>query len=143
MKRSCAAFCGVSVFAAVIGACGCVTGTSMVAASAYHKASVYGTSKAYVRLPPEDAFKRGVNILAGLEGTEITATDENSTRCTAERGDQVLTFRVFESDNGRVRLSLLVGGGHDADANQDLADRLMREICQRLGTVCESGSGSL
>jgi hypothetical protein len=136
------ATCGALIVAAAIGAGGCSTGTSLVAASAYRKASVYGTSKAYVEMAPEDAFQPGVAILAELEDTEITALDEDSTRCTAAHGDRVLTFRVFESREGLSRLSLLVGGGDDANANQELADRLMQEICGRLGTECETGSGS-
>jgi hypothetical protein len=130
------------VVAVAIGACGCATGTSTIAASAYRKASVYGTSKSYVQMAPEDAFKPGVAILAELEDTEITALDKDSTRCTAAHRDRVLTFRVFESGDGRSRLSLLVGGGDDADANQELADRLMHEICGRLRVACEFRSDS-
>jgi hypothetical protein len=152
MKRSCcsrsggwssALVAGAGLVAAVtVGCFGCATGTSTVAASAYRKASVYGTSKAYVEMAPEDAFDPGVAILSQLEDAEITALDEGFTRCTATFGDRVLTFRVFESGEGRSRLSLLVGGGDDPDSNQELADRLMREICRQLGVQCESGGGA-
>lgn len=109
----------------------------MVAASAYRKASVYGTATAYVRLAPGDAFERAVEILAELEDIEITARDEVSTRCTAVAGNRALTFRVFESDVGRSRLSLLVGGGDDPVANEEMANRLMQEICGHLDAACE------
>jgi len=130
------------LIAVAAGAYGCATGTSTVAASAYRKAAVYGTSKAYVRTAPEDAFKDGVRVLGELADTEITALDEKSTRCAAVHGDRVLTFRVFESGDGMSRLSLLVGGGDDSVANQELADRLMREICRRLDVACESSNGA-
>ena len=125
------------VAVAVEGTVGCAAGSSLVAASAYRKASVYGTSKAYVQMPSAEAFKSGAAVLAELENVEITAMDEDSTRCAATQGDRVATFRVFEAAEGRSRLSLLVGGGEDADANQELADQLMRNICERLDTGCE------
>jgi hypothetical protein len=129
--------CGVLMVAMTIAAGGCATGSSLVAASAYRKASVYGTSKAYVRMAPGAAFKPGLAVLAGLDGFEITALDEDTTRCTALQGDRVLTFRVFESGDEGARLSLLVGGGDDPVANQELADRLMAQICGRLDAACE------
>jgi hypothetical protein len=125
------------VAAVTMATTGCLTATSMVASSAYRKASVYGTSNAYVPVVPEVAFERGVAALAGLEDVEITAVDEVTTRCTADQGDRVLTFRVFESTSGRSRLSLLVGGGDDADTNQRLADELMEKICGRFSGGCE------
>jgi hypothetical protein len=125
------------VAALTVGSFGCAAGTSTVAASAYRKAAVYGTSKAYVQMAPEDAFKPGMAILAELEDTKITALDEDSTRCTAAHGDRMLTFRVFVSGDGRSRLSLLVGGGDDAVANQELADQLMKKICEQLDATCE------
>ena len=133
----CLARCSALVVAIAVGACGCAAGTSTVAASAYRKAAAYGTSKSYVQMAPEDAFDPGVAILSQLEGAEITALDENFTRCTATFGDRVLTFRVFESGEGRSRLSLLVGGGDDAVANQELADQLMKKICKHLEAACE------
>jgi hypothetical protein len=116
---------------------GCSAGTSSVAASAYRKAAAYGSSKAYVQMVPEDAFDPGVAMLSQLEDAEITALDEDFTRCTATFGDRALTFRVFESGEGRSRLSLLVGGGDDAVANQELADQLMKKICKHLEAACE------
>jgi hypothetical protein len=133
---------GGLVAAATLGSFGCAAGTSTVAASAYRKAAVYGTSKAYVQMVPEDAFDLGVATLSQLEDAEITALDEDFARCTATFGDRVLTFRVFESGEGRSRLSLLVGGGDDPDSNQELANRLMGEICRQLGVQCESGGGA-
>lgn len=147
MRRSCcfrsggwssAVVAGAGLVAALtVGSFGCAAGTSTVAASAYRKAAVYGTSKAYVQMVPEDAFDPGVAILSQLEDAEITALDEDFARCTATFGDRVLTFRVFESGDGRSRLSLLVGGGADADANQELADQLMKKICEHLEAACE------
>ncbi len=137
VRRRSPAKCGALILAAAIGACGCATGTSMVAASAYRKASVYGTATAYVRLAPEDAFESSVKTLSELGDIEITALDEASTRCTAVAGDRALTFRVFQSDAGRSRLSLLVGGGDDPVANQKLANQLMQQMCGHLDAACE------
>jgi len=128
---------GALLIAVAIGAAGCATGASVIAASAYRKASVYGTSTAYAQIAPEDAFSPGLAVLAEQDDVQITAVDEGSTRCTAASGDLVLTFRVFPSGDDRSRLSLLVGGGDDADANQELADRLMQQICGRLDASCE------
>jgi hypothetical protein len=132
-----AALWSALVVEVAIASCGCVTGSSLVAASAYRKASVYGTSTAYVRMEPKDAFTSGVAVLAAIEDVEVTAMDEDSTRCAAAHGDLVATFRVFEAGEGRSRLSLLVGGGYDADANQELADRLIQRICGRFPEGCE------
>jgi hypothetical protein len=127
---------GVVVVAVAVGTIGCAAASSLVATSAYHKASVYGTSKAYVHMVPGEAFEPGVAVLAELEGVEITAIDETSHRCTAAQGNRVVTFRVFESGGGHSRLSILVGGGDDPDANQRLADSLIRSICRHLGVEC-------
>jgi hypothetical protein len=68
---------------------------------------------------------------------QITDLEEADNRCQAVAGDQKLTFRVIESTEERSRLSLLVGGGDDPVANQELADRLMRQICGGLGVACD------
>lgn len=128
---------GMLVVAVAVGATGCAAASSLVATSAYQKASVYGTSKAYVHMAPGEAFEPAVAVLAELEGVEITAIDEASHRCTADQGDLVATFRVFEAGEGRSRLSLLVGGGDDAAANQELADRLIQRICGGFPEGCE------
>ena len=64
---------------------------------------------------------------------------EANNRCSAVEGDHRLTFRVIESGGGRSRLSMLVGGDDDPDANQELADTLIQAICGRLPTACELG----
>ena len=128
---------GAPVVAVAIAAGGCAAGTSMVASSAYRKASVYGTATAYVRLAPNDAFEPAMQALAEMQDIEITALDQASTRCSADAGDREVTFRVFESEVGRSRLSVLVGGGDDPVANQQLANRLMQQICGHFDVTCE------
>lgn len=120
-----------------IGACGCATGTSAVAASTHGRTSLYRSASAYVQLAPEDAFEPAVKLLLEREDIEITDLKEANSRCKAVAGDRKLTLRVIESGEGLSRLSLLVGGGNDPDSNQQLADGLMHEICGRLGVACE------
>ena len=132
---------GVLVAAMVIGICGCATGTSAVAASTHGRASVYRSATAYVQLAPEQAFDPAVKILLERGDIEITDLKEANNRCSAVEGDHRLTFRVIESGGGRSRLSMLVGGGDDPDANQELADTLIQAICGRLPAACELGVG--
>ena len=141
--RRCSAFppCGVLVVAIAFGACGCATGTSAVAAPTHRKASLYRSASAHVQLAPDDAFVPAAALLLEREDIEITDLNEAQHRCKAVAGDRKLTFRVIESGAGGSRLSMLVGGGHDPEANQELADRLIQEICGRLGVACESGTG--
>jgi hypothetical protein len=133
---------GALVTAIAIGACGCATGTSTVAASTHGRASVYRSATAYVQLEPDKAFNPAVKMLLERGDIEITDLKETNNRCKAVAGDRKLTFRVIESANGRSRLSMLVGGGDDPDANQELADRMMQQICARLAVACESGTGA-
>lgn len=120
-----------------IGSCGCAASTSALAASTHGKASVYGSASAYVRLAPDRAFNPAVKMLLERGDIEITNLKEVDNRCKAVSGDRTLTFRVIESSDGRSRLSLLVGGGNDPEANQVLADDLMGAICKRLEVTCE------
>jgi len=130
------------VAAIAIATCGCATGTSAVAASTHGRASVYRSATAYVQLAPDKAFNPAVKMLLERGDIEITDLKEADNRCKAIAGERGLTFRVIESGDGRSRLSMLVGGGDDPDANQELADRLMHQICGRLGVACESGTGA-
>ena len=130
------------VTAIAIGACGCTTGTSAVAASTHGRASVYRSATAYVELAPGEAFKPSVKMLLERGDIEVTDLKEADNRCKAVAGDRKMTFRVIESADGRSRLSVLVGGGNNPDANQELADRLMQQICGSLEVPCESGTGS-
>ncbi len=131
-----AACCAV-VVAIMLTASGCATGTSAAAASTYGKASVYRSATAYVELAPGAAFKPAVELLLGRKDIKITDLEEASNRCTAVMGERKLTFRVVESGPDRCRLSVLVGGGDDPEANQELADQLMQNICRHLGEACE------
>jgi hypothetical protein len=131
-----AACCAV-VVAILLSASGCATGTSAAVASTYGKASVYRSATAYVDLAPGDAFKPAVELLLGRKDIKITDLVEANTRCTAIMGDRSLTFRVVESGPDRCRLSILVGGGDNPEANQELADQLMQNICRHLGAACE------
>ena len=115
----------------------CATGTSAVAASTHGEASSYGSATAYVQLSPDKAFNPAVEVLLGRGDIQITELKETDNRCKAVVGDHKLTFRVIESTHGRSRISLLVGGGWDLEANQKLADELMRTICGRLVVSCE------
>jgi hypothetical protein len=119
---------------------GCATGTSAVAASTHGSASVYRSATAYVQLAPDQAFNPAVKLLLERGDIEITDLKEANNRCSAVEGDHRLTFRVIESVGGRSRLSMLVGGGDDREANQELADELIRRICARLPTPCEFGA---
>jgi len=121
----------------VIGICGCATGTSAVAASTHGRASVYRSATAYVQLAPEQAFDPAVKILLERGDIEITDLKEANNRCKAVVGDRTLTFRVIESGEGRSRMSILIGGGDATEANQQLADALMQQICGRLEVACE------
>jgi hypothetical protein len=114
----------------------CATGVSAGAASTYGRASIYRSSSAYVQLAPEEAFNPSVEMLLERGDIEITELNESDNRCKAVSGDRKLTFRVIESGTGRSRLSVLVGGGHNPEANQELADTLMEQICGRLTIAC-------
>jgi hypothetical protein len=122
---------------ATIGVTGCAMGTSAVGASTYQKSSAYRSAAATVDLGPEDAFEAAVKLLLERDDIEITELEEGANRCAARAGDHKLTLRVTEVSPGRCRLSMLVGGGNDAEANQSLADELLTRICARLGTKCE------
>jgi len=125
------------VTAIAIGACGCATGTSAVAASTHGRASVYRSATAYVELAPGEAFKPAVKMLLERGDIEITDLNEANNRCKAVVGDRTLTFRVIESGEGRSRMSILIGRGDGTEANQQLADALMQQICGRLEVACE------
>ena len=144
MKRSLIVIPAVGSLVAtiVIVNYGCATGSSAVAASTHGRASVYRSDTAYVQLAPAQAFNSAVKMLLERDDIEITDLKEADNRCKAVIGDHKLTFRVIESGGGRSRLSMLVGGGDDPDANQELADMLMHQICGRLGVACESGTGA-
>jgi hypothetical protein len=129
--------CGAVVVAVVIGASGCATGTSAVAGSTYRKGSVYRSATAYVGLAPDDAFEPAVELLLEREDVEITDLKEADNRCKAVAGDHQLTLRVIESGTSRSRVSVLVGGGSDPEANDELARELLTQICERLDGVCE------
>ena len=139
MKRSRVLTPAVSALVAVVAivAHGCATGTSTVAASTHGKSSVYRSATAYVELAPDRAFNPAVKMLLERGDIEITDLKEANNRCKAVEGDRKLTFRVIESSGGRSRLSMLVGGGDDPDANQALADDMIRRICARLPVPCE------
>jgi hypothetical protein len=108
-----------------------------VAASTYGKASVYRSATAYVELAPADAFEPAVELLRERDDIEITDVESADSRCKAITGDRTVTLRVIESTPGRSRLSLMVGGGSDGDANDALAKDLLVAICGRLGDACE------
>lgn len=120
-----------------IGVTGCAMGTSAVGASTYQKASTYRSAAATVDLSPEDVFEAGVKLLLEREDIEITEREEGANRCSARAGDHTLTLRVTEVGPGRTRLSLLVGGGRDAEANQHLADAMLDEVCALLDKACD------
>ena len=120
-----------------IGAGGCAMGTSAVGASTYQKSSVYRSAAAAVDLGPEDVFEAAVKLLLERKHIEITELEEDANRCSARAGDHTLTLRVTAVGPGRTRLSMLVGGGRDAEANQHLADEIVHEVCARLGNTCD------
>ena len=123
------------------GSFGCAAGATSAAASTYGSAALYRSATAYVHLAPDKAFNPAVEMLLERGDIEITDLKETNNRCKAVAGDRNLTFRVIESVPGRSRLSILVGGGNDPDANQSLADSLMRTICSRLSEACEFEPG--
>jgi hypothetical protein len=122
-----------------ISAGGCAMGTSAVGASTYRKASNYRSATATVDLSPEDVFEAAVKLLLERKDIEITELEEGANRCSAVAGDLTLTLRVIEVGSDRTRLSMLVGGGRDPEANQYLADELVEEIRARLGTEVSDG----
>ena len=115
---------------------GCATGTSAAAASTYGRTSVYRSATAYVELAPDQTFNSAVRMLLERGDIEIIDLKEANTRFKAVAGDRKITFRVIESGTGRSRLSVLVGGGDDPNRNQELANRLMQQICGRLTIAC-------
>jgi len=126
----------------VLWSSACATGTSAAAASTYGRTSVYRSATAYVELAPDQTFNSAVRMLLERGDIEITDLKEANNRFKAVAGDRKLTVRVIESGTGRSRLSVLVGGGDDPNRNQELADRLMQQICGRLEVACESGTGA-
>jgi len=114
----------------------------MVGASTAGKVSAHRSATASVALAPEDVFEPAVTILLERDDIEITALDEAANRCTAVSGDVTITLWVIASAPGRSRLSIMVGRGTDADANQALADRLAGTICLKLGPACETAQPS-
>jgi len=92
-----------------------------------------------VQLAPDQAFNPAVKILLERGDIEITDLKEHDNRCRAVAGDRKLTFKVVDTGTGRSRLSMVVGGGNDPEANQELADKLVRTICGRLPVSCEHG----
>lgn len=128
---------GALLVATALVACGCATGTSAVAGMTYQKSSVYRSATAHVALAPEDAFNPAVKLLLERGDIDVTKLKESESRCSAVAGKHKLTLRVVEAGPGRSRLSMLVGGGHDPEANQELADELVRRICSRLSVQCE------
>jgi hypothetical protein len=71
------------------------------------------------------------------EDIEITELGEAGNSCKAVAENRTLTLRVIESAPGRSRLSLMVGGGSDGDANDRLAKDLLVAICGRLSGARE------
>jgi len=120
-----------------IGAGGCAMGTSAVGASTYQKSSAYRSAAATVDLGPEDVFEAAVKLLLEREDIEITELEEGANRCVARAGDHTLTLRVTAVSPGRTRLSMLVGGGRDAEANQTLADEIVEGVCARFAKKCD------
>jgi hypothetical protein len=133
---------GALLVISALWASACATSMSTAAASTYGSASIYRSATAYVQLVPEEAFDPAVEMLLERGDIEITELEESDNRCKAVSGDRKLTFRVIESGTRRSRLSLLVGGGHNPDANQELADTLIEQICGRLTIACEPGPGA-
>jgi hypothetical protein len=134
---------GVLLFVIAIGTCGCATGTSTMAASTHAKSSLYRSASATVRLTPEHTFEPAVTLLLERDDIEITVLTEADNRCQAIAGSRKLTLRVIKVDDERSRLSLLVGSGDDPEANQELAEILIQDICARLEAACERGAGAL
>lgn len=120
----------------------CMTGTSTLAASTHRKASVYRSATGYVRLPADQVFNAVVRMLLERGDIELTDLKEAENRFRAVAAGRKLSFRVIESTNEKSRLSLLVGGGDDPETNQEIAERLMQQICGRLEVPCEAEPGS-
>jgi hypothetical protein len=119
-----------------------MTGTSTLAASTHRKASVYRSATGYVRLPADQVFNAVVKMLLERGDIELTDLKEAENRFRAVAAGRKLSFRVIESTNEKSRLSLLVGGGDDPETNQEIAERLMQQICGRLEVPCEAEPGS-
>ena len=122
------------------GASACALGASMGAASTHGGATLYRSATAFVQLAPDRAFNPAVKVLLERSDIEITDLKEANSRCKAVVGDRTLTFRVIESGEGRSRMSILIGRGDGTEANQQLADALMQQICGRLEVACEHAS---
>jgi hypothetical protein len=125
--------------ATVVGVCGCAARTSVIASSTHGRASNYRFATTYVEMVPEEVFDTAVTMLRESGDIEVTDLNEPDNRCGAVSGDLKLTFRVLEATEGRSRLSAMVGGGHDPDGNQELADTMIRRVCERLPEPCETG----
>lgn len=134
---------GALCIAIAIGISGCATGTSTMAASTHAKSSLYRSASATVRLTPEHTFEPAVKLLLERDDIEITDLEEANNSCKAIAGSRKLTLRVIKVDDERSRLSLLVGSGDDPEANQELAEILIQDICARLEAACERGAGAL
>ena len=130
---------GGLIVAVTVSGVGCTVGASATAASTYGKGSVYRSASATVQLAPDQAFNPAVRVLLERGDIEITDLKEHDNRCRAVAGDRRLTFKVVDTGTGRARLSMVVGGGNDPEANQDLAEGLVRAICSRLPVACENG----
>ena len=133
---------GALLATVVLWVSACATGTSIFGASTYGKASVYRSASAYVRLPADQVFNAVVKMLLERGDIELTDLKEAENRFRAVAAGRKLSFRVIESTNEKSRLSLLVGSGDDPEVNQELADRLMQQICGRLEVPCEAEPGS-
>jgi hypothetical protein len=135
------AICAILV-AATCSVLGCASGAAVAGGSTQRTASDYGSASAYIRLAPNQAFNHGVELMLERGDIEITDIKEADNRCKAVTGSQKLTLRVIEAGPGRSRLSMLVGGGNDRDANQELAGSLIRAICNSLSVSCEFAPGT-
>jgi hypothetical protein len=135
------AICGV-LAAVTCAGLGCASGAAVAGGSTQRTASVYRSATAYIRLAPDQAFNHGVELMLERGDIEITNLKETDNRCKAVTGDHKITFRVIESTEGRSRMSLLVGGGDDPKANQQLADSLLHAICGGLSIACEFEPGA-
>jgi len=116
---------------------GCATGVSTVAASTARTATNYRSASSHVRLGTDEVFDSAVGLLLERDDIEVDGVDEASRRCSAVAGDRRLTLRVIDDGVGGSRLSVTVGRGDDTDANQALAELLVREICERFGDACD------
>lgn len=130
------------VVAIMMSGFGCSVGASNMAASTYGKGSVYRSASAFVELAADQTFNPAVKMLLERGDIEITDLKEADNRCRAVAGEHKLTFKVVDAGPGRSRLSMVVGGGNDPDANQELANVLMTAICGRLPVACEGQTSS-